>query len=160
MSTSVLLRALEVQFRANLRSISNSLTEIAKLIEKNELANLPALESYLNGVCAELKVFYDVWVDLIEFVDADGKTDEEVKAQEGKLLVDYDKLHSQYRTYKAQYCKLNAKANEEKEKRACESLPNRRSEVFNASILLNNNKVKLPKVEIKKFLGNRKEFHD
>ncbi len=110
MSTGVSLHALEVQFWVNRWSIFNSLTEIAKLIEKNELADLPVLESHLNGVCAELKVFYDVCVDLTEFVDADGETNEKVKAQEDKLLVDYDKLHSQYRTYKVQYCKLNAKA--------------------------------------------------
>ncbi len=154
-------RALQVQFRADRRSIVSTLNEITNQIKAGDEQELPQLEANLSEVSSKLKQFYDVSVELTEFIDSQGKTDAAIQAEEDKLLGEYDRLYTLYRNNKAQYVKLYTKFKEQREKKESTSIAGRSSVGgLNVSTIVDSNTVKLPRVQLKKFSGERKEFHD
>ncbi len=159
-STGMPVHVLRVQYRAEKCSIDNTLREADNLLKFKKDYELPQLDFDLSEADVRLKALYGTCIEIAEQLDTAGKSGANLQEEQDRLFIDYDKLYSTYRDYKGQYVTLLHAVKEKKAKAEQSKLPERQSLRLNVSSLLDTNSVKLPRVQLKKFNGNCKEFHD
>ncbi|KAK7603897.1 hypothetical protein V9T40_004170 [Parthenolecanium corni] len=153
-------RAIQASFRVTKRSVNNALGNVRTQLKLKADWNLPRIDSYLMEAKQELDTLKDLCNELATFIDAEGKTDEEIHNAEDKCFADYDSLHATYCDYKAQYYTLMKNEQDKKEKAERSAGQSSRQSIGLSSTVVDTNTIKLPRVELHKFNGNRKDFHD
>lgn len=152
-------RSLQGSYRVAKRSASNALAEAEKALKVKKDHNLAKIDSYLNEAKQDLDSMKDVCNELLDYVETENKTDEAVQVEEDKLYTEFDSMYAVYRDFKAQYLTL-LKEESDKRARTDRPAPSERHSIGLSSTFVDTNTVKLPRVELRKFNGNRKEFHD
>lgn len=152
-------RSIRGNLRVTKRSAKAALDEAEKALAAKKDHNLAKIESYLEEAKGDIDSIKDLCNDLIEYVETTDKTDAEVQAAEDKVYSTFDEFYSKYRVLKAAYMTL-LKAETESKARTEQSSGSQRRSIGLSSTFIETNTVKLPRVELKKFDGNRKEFHD